>query len=694
MKFSYAWLKELVDFKDSPQGLAEFLTLRVFEVEAVEKRKGDWTLDIKLLPNRVPDASGHIGMAREIAALKNAELRMPNAKTTVQHSVSSIHNFLKVGVQNKDECPRYIARIIDKVRVGPSPKWLKERLEICGLQPINNLVDTANYVMLELGQPLHVFDYDKLKAKSQKLKAIIVRRARKGEKIVALDEKTYALSPEVLVIADAEEAIAIAGVKGGKESGVSSTTKTIVLEAANFNPARVRKGSRMLALKTDASYRFEHGLDPNLAETAIDRLALLIAKIAGGEILSGKIDVYPEKAIQHHLPLRAEYANRLIGVLFAPIMYEVALKRLGFAYEKRGVGEYHVEVPTIRQDLEIEEDLVEEVVRIWGYEKVPSVKPTTLLALPEANDERFWEEKIKNILTGAGFTEVFRYIFTGESELKTFGLDSRSLIEVANPLTPEHRFLSGVALPSYIRAAGENEAHENSIRIFGLTKVFAKGKGTWIKGIDEKKRLVIVWSEKSGAKDDLFFGLKGAVDELLNALGLAEHWYNDEIASSVRSRELQFFHPYRVAEIRIDNQKIGVIGELHPRIRDALKIKHALAGAEIDADLLETLAEKEAEYLPVSRFPAVRRDIAVVIPEEEKTETITNVIENIGGKLLIDSDLFDYFQDEAMKKGRKKSLAFHLIFQSVERTLTDKEVDAIMTRIVRALEEKRWMVRK
>ena len=612
---------------------------------------------------------------------------------------------LSVKIEAKDDAPRYIARVINGVKIGPSPKWLKARLETCGLEPINNVVDAANFVMLETGQPLHVFDYDKLKIeggrkreipnyKFQIPKTIIVRRANKGEKILALDDKTYSLSPEILVIADAKEPIAIAGVKGGKESGVSSGTRTIVLEAANFNPARIRKGSLLLGLKTDASYRFEHGLDPNLAETAIDRLAALIAKIAGGEVLSGKIDVYQEKALQHHLPLRVEYANRLIGVAFAPLMYEVALKRLGFAYEKRGVGEYHVEVPTMRRDIEIEEDLVEEVVRIWGYEKVPSAKPTTLLALPKANDERLWEEKIKNMLTGAGFTEVFRYVFTGESELKTFGLDSRSLIEVANPLTPEHRFLSGTALPSYIRAAKENEAHENSIRIFGLTKGFAKGKGTWVKGIDEKKRLVIVWSEKSAKKDDLFFGLKGAVDELFNSLGLAEHWYDDEIDAKTRSGELPFFHPYRVAEIRIDNQKVGVIGELHPRVRDALKIKHALAGAEIDAELLITKAEKEAEYLPVSKFPAVRRDIAVVIPEEEKTEAVTDVIENIGGKLLIDSDLFDYFQDEAMRKGRKKSLAFHLIFQSAERTLTDKEVDAIMARIVRALEEKKWMVRK
>lgn len=409
--------------------------------------------------------------------------------------------------------------------------------------------------------------------------------------------------------------------------------------------------------------------------------------------MGGKIDVYPEKTPSAHLPFRVDYANRLVGVNFTPLTYEVLLKRLGFACKKRRRGEYHVEVPTIRTDLEIEEDLIEEIVRIVGYEKVPSTKPMALLATGRANDELFWEEKVKNILSGAGFTEVFRYIFTGEAELKAFGLNTRSLIEVANAITPEHSFLASTALPSYIRAAKENETHENSIRIFGLTKGFAEGKGPWLNEVSEKKRLAIIWSEKSGTKNELFFGLKGVVDELFEALGLAEHWYDDATSNQLLVTSYPFLHPYRVAEVNLDNKKIGVIGEVHPALRDALKIKHSLAAAEIDADLLISAAEKEAEYSPVSRFPAIRRDIALIVPEEEKTERITDVIENIGGKLLIDSDLFDYFQDEEMREGRKKSLAFHLVFQSPERTLKDEEVDKIMIKIVRGLKEHGWLIR-
>jgi len=682
------------------------LTLRAFEVESVEKRGNDYALDVKILPNRVPDASGHIGLAREIAALKNDELRIRNYELGTKEGRKLTSEKLVVKIEAADDCARYIARMIDHIKIRPSPAWLKSRLEVCGLQSINNIVDAANYAMLELGQPLHVFDYDKLKAKSQKLKAIIVRRAKKGEKIAALDGKTYDLNQEILVIADEAEPVAIAGIKGGTHSGVSELTKTIVLEAANFDPVRIRKGSLLLNIKTDASYRFEHGLDPNLAETAIDRLAGLIIKIAGGELLGGKMDVYSKKVMPRHLPLRVEYANRLAGVNFPPIMYEAALKRLGFAYQKRRAGEYHVETPTIRQDLEREEDLIEEVIRMWGYEKIPAVQPTAALAAAKENDERFWEKRIKDFLAGAGFTEVFRYIFTGESELKTFGLDWQKLIEVANPLTPDYKFLAGTPLPAFINTVKENESHNTEIRIFGLTKSFSKGKGNLVKGIDEKKRLIVVWSEKSESSDELFFRLKGALDELFESLGLAEHWYDDSISNQpapyrtggsgagLSVTSYQFLHPYRAAEIKVDDEKIGVIGELHPAIQKVLKMKNSLAAAEIDAEKLIGLAEKEAEYLPISRFPAVIRDIAIIVPEEEKTETVTNIIENIGGKLLVDSDLFDYFQDEAMEKGRKKSLAFHLIFQSPERTLTDSEVQKIIDKIVKALEKKRWLVRK
>ena len=374
-------------------------------------------------------------------------------------------------------------------------------------------------------------------------------------------------------------------------------------------------------------------------------------------------------------------------------MYEVALKRLGFSYQKRSAGVYHVEVPTYRRDIEIEEDLIEEVIRIWGYDKVKAEKPLATLGTGRQNDELYWENRTKDFFVGAGFSEVFRYVFTGENELAAFGLNAGGLLELANPLTPDYRFLAATPLAAFIRAAKENEAHEDAIRIFGITKSFARGAGTDIKGVDEKKKIVIVLSQK-GPDADLFFRLKGVIDGLLEGLGISEHWYDDAINSATRKHELSFLHPHRVAEIKVDNKKIGYLGEVHPAVRDSLKARHIIVAAEIDAAILYSLAEKETEFLPISRFPAIIHDIAVVVPEEEKTENVLNIIENIGGKILTDVDLFDYFRDEAMRKGRKKSLAFHLIFQSRERTLKDEEVARIAARIVRALEEKGWKVRK
>ncbi|MBI2639411.1 MAG: phenylalanine--tRNA ligase subunit beta [Candidatus Sungbacteria bacterium] len=532
-----------------------------------------------------------------------------------------------------------------------------------------------------------MFDYDKLKA-------IIVRRAKKGEKIAALDGKTYELNPEILVISDEVEAIAIAGIKGGAHSGVSEKTKTIVLESANFEQTRIRKASKLLNLKTDASYRFEHGLDPNLTETAINRLAELIIEVAGGEVASENIDEYPEKIVPRHLALRLEYVNRLAGTSFPPVMLEAALKRLGYNYQKQRTGEYHVETPTIRQDLEREEDLIEEVIRIWGYEKISAVTPAVTMYAAKEHEGHFWERRIKNFLVGIGFTEVFRYVFTGEQEIRTFDLDTRSLIEIVNPLAPEYRFLTNTPLASFISAAKENEAHFPAIRMFGITKSFSKGKNGLVKGVEEKKHLVLVWSERTEGSEEIFFRLKGAADELFESLGLAEYWYDAQTESAIRKKEFGMFHPYRVAEIKVDGEKIGVVGELHPAIRKILKIKNVVATAEIDAEKLIAHAKTEAEYIPVSRFPAVIRDVALIVPEEEKTETVASIIENTGGELLTDADLFDYFQDEEMRGVRKKSLAFHLTFQSKDRTLTDKEVAVLVKKIVSSLEEKGWTVRK
>ena len=758
MKFSYNWLKEYVNFKESPEKLAELLTLKSFEVEGVEKSGGDCRLNIALLPNRIPDSSGHIGLAREIAAIGGYKLKN-EALEAKKYSTGLIRQFLDVKVENSEDCPRYMALMMDGVKVKESPAWLKQRLELCGLQSINNLVDAANYVMLETGQPLHVFDFHKiadtrgqnadsrrqnvekspqLSASSQlKSASIIVRRARKGEKVMGLDEKQYELNSEILVIADSEKPIAIAGIKGGKESGVGQDTRTIVLEAANFNQAVVRSGSKLLNLKTDASHRFEHGLDPNLADFAIRRLADLIYRLSGGNT-KGIIDVYPKKTVPLKLLLRLEYANRLIGIQIPSQFYKNALTGLGMVIEEKsksshlpaginasregtagGSGrwedktEFLVEIPTVRRDLVSEEDLIEEIARLYGYEKIPEKLPETTHSPSEENNELFWENKIKNVMVANGFQESFVYQFIGDKELAEFDESSKNHWELENPVSEETKYLTARPLLKYLKQVSENLRNFEEVKIFGIAKSFFQGLSLGSRLIlenGEKKHLILAMAKKGVKGEEEFYELKGIIDGLLESLGIAEYWYDDaykisnpksqiaysaEAAVSVAKAgpNLTLFHPYRMAEIKVAHEKIGVIGEIHPAIAENIKAKARIIVAEIDFSSLWSLAEKEAEYEQISKYPAVIRDIAVVVPFNTKTESILNIIENAGGELLRDTDLFDYFYDEKMKNKSQKSLAFHLKFESKERTLKDEEIDKIMQKIIDVVDKKGWIIR-
>ncbi len=693
MKFSYHWLKELARFKDTPEQLGEFLTMRVFEVEEVKKSGDDWTLDIKVLPNRIADASGHIGMAREIASLKNYRLQTTNYKQKTKSKTQNT-NALRIVIENAQDCPRYTARVMNGVRVGPSPAWMRERLETCGLQSINNLVDAANYVMLETGQPLHIFDADKIGVKNVGIpKSIVVRRAKAGEKMPALDDKTYTLNPDILVIADAQEPLAIAGIKGGKSSGVSTETRTIIIEAANFNPLLIRHASQALGLRTDASIRFQHGLDPNETARAADRLAQLIQEIAGGEVI-GNTDVYPKKENSVKILFRPDYAARLIGAAVPGSFYPAAFSRLGWSTAKKGDA-LLVTPPTARRDVRIEEDIVEEIARLFDYKNIKAVMPETRLASPEKNMALFWEERVRDHATAIGFTESMLAQFTGDKELEAFGFGNEQLLTLQNPTSPETQYLVPRILIKYIASVAENLRHYDAIRIFGIGKNFAAGSGGVVPNVKEHKKLIMCFAQKGASGEEEFYLLKGATEQLLESLGISDHWYDDQRERGAGNGELgKIYHPYRFAEIKIGDENIGVIGEIHPTILKNIKARGRIAAAEIDMEKLTRLATAEAEYRPIGRYPAIIRDIAVVVPEMTKTEEILNVIEAIGGELLADTDLFDYFQDGALADNAQKSLAFHLVFQSPERTLTDTEIDIIIKKITAALEEKRWGVKK
>lgn len=504
--------------------------------------------------------------------------------------------------------------------------------------------------------------------------------------MITLDDRKLELSPEILVIADAEKPIAIAGIKGGKDTGVSEKTKTIIIEAANFNPSVVRRGSKTLDLKTDASFRFEHDLAPDLAERGALRLAELIREIAGGEIRE-IVDMHPVKQAPQKILLKHEYANNLIGEEIAPRLIEGYLTRLGFCSEKKN-HEWLVEVPAMRRDIAMPEDVIEEIARLYGYDRIKAKAPETLLHPALAHDEHIWEEKARDFFAGAGFIEAYSYAFTGEKEIMDFGDIPVEYVALENPTSPETQYLVKHSLFKYARMLEQNLRRENEARLFAVTKDFS-----WSgKKVEERKEVIAAFAKKGAAGKDEFFEMKGVCDNLLRSLGITGFFYDDAISYKLKAISSQFYHPYRFAEVKIGDEAIGEIGELHPAIAETIKLKARGVFLHLNFEKLWRIAESEREFRQISKFPAITRDIALIVPRNTKIEAIQNVLEQSGGDLLADVDLFDYFEDFDKKTG-KTSVAFHLVFQSQERTLTDKEVDAAFEKITKAAKEKGWVVR-
>lgn len=681
MKISYSWLKDYIKGKiPEPKKLAELLTMHSFEVSEVKKISNDFVLDIDVTPNRAGDCFSHLGIARECAALKNSKFQIPNSKL-VEDKTLRAKDFVSVEVKNKVACPRYTARVITDVKIGPSPKWIRERLKVCGLRPINNVVDIANYVMLETGQPLHAFDGDKIEGKR-----IIARFAKNREKIVTLDEEKYDLNENILVIADAKKPVAIAGIKGGTIPEIDKKTKIIVLESANFNPRIVRRGSKKLDLKTDASWRFEHGISPNLTEIAINRAAYLIQKIAKGKVAKGLIDFYPKKVLPKRIKLDLDYLEKLLGIKIPVREIKNILKRLGFQLGGGRVAsgaepqKITIKVPMRRLDISLPEDLIEEIGRIYGYQKIKAAFPTATLIPPKRNTDRFWEEMTKNILKEARFSEVYNYSFFGDKEAELFGYREKELIEVENPISIEQKYLRVSLIPNLLKNVERNTRYIPEIKIFELGKIFEKPK-------IEKRQLSAVMTGEA------FYQLKGVTDLLLRKLGISNIWY-DNYQPNPEQTKLSIWYPKKCAEIKINHQKIGFLGEITPRILEKFKISQPVVVFDIDFEKLRKLCSEETIYQPISRFPAAVRDLAVLVPRGTKVVEVLNKINVTGGSLVKDVDLFDIYEGEELPRG-KKNLAFHLIYQVEGRTLKSEEIDEIHQKIIKALEkDPGWQVRK
>ncbi|MDP3778733.1 MAG: phenylalanine--tRNA ligase subunit beta [bacterium] len=679
MKFSYLWLKDIVGFKETPEKLGELLTLRSFEIESIEKVGNDYTLDIKITANRLTDAGGHMGLAREIAAVTNTPFREQNVKAP-----SVVKKFpIDIDIIPSELCSRYSAQLIAIPKTMQSPRWLQDRLITCGLRPINVVVDVTNYVMLETGHPLHAFDADKIIGNQ-----MLVRESKKDEKVTTLDGVERLLPDGVIIIQDRDRIIDCAGIMGAENSAMSAETEKILLQAAVFDPVRMYRASRLLGLASAASKLYAAGVDYSSSLLVLERATELLEEIFHAKRLGGAYDWYPEKAKSSKILFCPDYADSIIGHVNGMVFYQRVFARLGFIFKKQG-DNLIVEVPPRRRDIQIEEDLIEEAARLFGYENIEARFPDISLSPGPQNDEIFWRDAILDHLAFAGFTESECYEFTGGQELAQFAYEGLKPVELANPISADQRFLAPRILIKYISSVKENLVSHSAVKLFGFGKSFISSS----QGMEERKDLIIALSRKGTKGEDEFYELKGAVDSMLETLGI-EEWSYRETKEADKRREFAIFHPYRAAEIIADGNVIGMIGEIHPVICENIKAKARIAAAEIYFDPLWKLACSEQQYRPVGKYPAVRRDIALVVPFNTKTQDIVNVMEIAGGQLLIDTDLFDYFQDDMMQEAENKSLAFHLVFESPERTLKDEEVERLVTSIIQALEENNWEVRK
>lgn len=642
----------------------------------------DAVIEIDVLSNRAHDALSHIGMAREIAAIEKNNLDYDYDGLNLPKKKS---NKLSVNIANDAICSRYIGAVMENVKISDSPQWLKNKLKKSGIKSINNVVDATNYVMLELGQPLHAFDFEKIKDGHSV--EINVRNAKEGEEIKILDGSTKKLSSKDIIIADNEKAIALAGVMGGFDSGITEQTTEIVLEAANFNASSIRQTRMKLGLATDAAVRFEKQIDPNLAEKAMVRIIEIVEHIAGGK-LEGVCDIYLQKLKPWKVKLDLEYANKLLGEKISSGESKKILKYLGLKVSGYG-SKIEVEIPTFRLDLKNQEDLIEEIGRINGYEKIKPVAPVVLVKTPKLNEDSLFERNLKNTLVAQGFDETYNYSFYSQKDSVDAELSQTKHIELENPMNPEQSFMRINLFPNLLKNIRENLKNFKEISLFEIGRVYHPS-GEILP--EEKNMLAGVMVFDSGSKKGLkekameFFEAKKETDALLRSFGISDYYY-DTFEPVSSDSATNFWHKGRVAEIKIEGIKesIGFIGEINPLILINFDIQTRVAAFEFDVKKLQQVVEQEMEYQPIRKFPTVVRDISMISNDKSvRVDDILETMQSIGGELLLDVDLFDIFD---FADG-STSFAFHMILGAADRTLRSEEVDKIVGGIEKGLEEK------
>ena len=628
-------------------------------------------IDFEITPNR-PDCLSIEGLGRETAVSLGKEFKNPR-KDIDELKVEDKKEIegLRVDIEAPDLCYRYIARVVKNVKIGPSPEWMVRRLKACGVRSINNIVDITNYVMLEMGQPMHAFDINSIEGKH-----ITVRRAKKGEKITTLDEQERNLDENDLVISDEKKAVAIAGVMGGLNSEIEKDTETVVFESAVFNGGNIRKTAKKVGLRTESSSRFEKGLSAENALRAVNRAVQLVEIIGAGEVVDGKIDVYPTKQKMNEIKLDVDRINHLLGTNITKQEMIDILEKL----------EIHVKddvaiAPYFRMDLEFVADLAEEVVRIYGYDKLETTLIQADTTLGIRNKEQNIEKKIKEVLVNSGLSEIYTYGFVSDKDLEKSNISEElkeDAIIVQNPLSDEYRLMRPTTIPSMMQILAINANKKNQeAKLFDISRNYKNNQNQVENGeVPLQENILTIGMY---GKDVDFYTLKGILENILEAIGVNRYDVEKETKN-------ESYHPGRCANIKVGIDTIATLGEVHPEVLDNYGIEKRAYLLEANITKLVKYARNNKKYVEVPKFPAVERDIAMIVDEEIQVGQIEKIITKKGKKLLESLQLFDIYRNEKIGEN-KKSVAYSLIFRDKNKTLSDEEINKTMESIIEELEK-------
>ena len=637
----------------------------------------DTVLDVNVTPNR-PDCLSMIGIAREVAALTGRKIKWPAVR--IHEKAPDIHSVTSVTIIDSDLCPRYTARVIKNIAIAPSPRWMRLRLESAGLRSINNIVDITNFVMLETGQPLHAFDFRFLEEGR-----IVVRRSLENEEFISLDGKIRTLPADTVLICDGIKPVAIGGIMGGLNSEVKEDTQTVLLESAYFRPTSIRSSSRKLGMSTDAAFRFERGIDPDGVVRALDRAAQLMVDLSGGSICKNYIDEYPRKiSSAGDIPLRLDRIRKIIGTKIAARDVLKILRRLDMTVKPEGKGRYLVTPPTCRVDLEREIDLIEEIVRLYGYDRVPVTLPDVSVNELDVIARLDMEERLRQLLTGSGFTEIVNYSFGTPSAADMLSLpatdERRNTVRIKNPLGEELSTMRTNLIYGLLDTAKRNFNNGAfDLKLFEIGRIFLHRREgelpeekTMIAGLITGKIRDDFWNSEQTVD---FYTLKGALENIFCDFKIQNCRY-------AATTDESFLHPGKACHIVLYETVIGAVGEIHPDVLEKLDIRNTIYVFEMNIDILSRVCEQNSlSFNEVSKFPAVIRDAAFVIPDPMEAEQMIDIVLSQMEELLENVSIFDVYKGKGIPEGTK-SLGLRFSYRANDRTLTDAEASAVHDRIV------------